>query len=370
MFEFKPFTMHTMKTVQSVIRPEILAMGAYHVADASGMVKLDVMESPYSLPDWLAREVGEVVSKLSLNRYPVPTLTRLLSLIAEKMGIPGGCDVLCGNGSDECIQFITAACAREGAVVMAPAPSFVMFQMHALFYRLKFVPVSLRPDFSLDADAFIAAMAEHKPALVWLAYPNNPTGSPFSMAEVERIVRAAPGLVVIDEAYQPFATDSFMPRVAEFPNMVVMRTVSKISLAGVRLGYVGGRPEWIREFDKTRAPFNISVLAEAVAIKILENKHVLDEQAAKVLAEREVVRGALSRMRGLTQYPTAANFICVRVEGGAGAGTAVFESMKRQKVLVKNFSGGHPMLENCLRLTIGAPDENRAMLAALEAALS
>jgi len=359
-----------MNIVQKIIRPEVLAMGAYPVADATGMVKLDVMESPYSLPDWLAREVGDVVSKLALNRYPVPSMTRLRALIARKMGVPDGFDVLCGNGSDECIQFITAACAREGAVVMAPAPSFVMFQMHALFYRLKFVPVCLRDDFSLDVDAFIAAMTAHQPALVWIAYPNNPTGSPFSMREVERIVRAAPGLVVIDEAYQPFAADSFMPRLAEFPNMVVMRTVSKISLAGVRLGYVAGSAAWIGEFDKTRAPFNISVLDEAVAIKILENKQVLDEQAALVLAERPVVERALAELAGLRQYPSAANFICVRIEGAPGRGTAVFESMKRQKVLVKNFSGGHPMLDNCLRLTIGSPPENRAMLAALAVALS
>lgn len=359
-----------MSIASSVIRPEILAMGAYHVADATGMVKLDVMESPYTLPDWLAREVGTVVAGLELNRYPVPTLTRLRALIAEKMGVPAGFEVLCGNGSDECIQFITAACAREGAVVMAPAPSFVMFQMHALFYRLKFVPVPLQADFSLDVEAFLAAMAEHRPALVWLAYPNNPTGSPYSRADVERIVRAAPGLVVIDEAYQPYASDSFMPRLAEFANLVVMRTVSKISLAGVRLGYVGGSAAWIREFDKTRAPYNISVVTEAVAIKILENKQVLDEQAARVLAEREVVQKALAQMPRLAQYPTAANFVCVRVAGPAGAGTAVFEAMKRQGVLVKNFSGGHPMLDNCLRLTIGTPDENRAMLAALRVALS
>jgi histidinol-phosphate aminotransferase len=359
-----------MDIIDQVIRPEIRAMGAYPVPDATGMVKLDVMESPYALPEWLAREVGDLVATLPLNRYPVPSLTRLRALIADKMGVPEDYDVLCGNGSDECIQFITAACAREGAVVMAPAPSFVMFQMHALFYRLKFVPVSLRPDFSLDVDAFLAAMAEHRPSLVWLAYPNNPTGSPFSMAEVERIVRAAPGLVVIDEAYQPFADDTFMSRLPEFPNMVVMRTVSKISLAGIRLGYVAGSPAWIREFDKTRAPFNISVLGEAVATKILQNKQVIDDFSHRVLAERAVVQKALAGMRGLTQFPSAANFVCVRIEGPAGAGTAVFENMKRQKVLVKNFSGGHPLLENCLRLTIGSPEENRAMLAALEVALS
>ncbi|MBL8382438.1 MAG: histidinol-phosphate transaminase [Burkholderiales bacterium] len=355
--------------VDTVIRPEIRAMGAYSVADAAGMIKLDVMESPYALPDWLAREIGDIVARLPLNRYPVPSLTRLRALIAATMGVPAGCDVLCGNGSDECIQYITAACAREGAVVMAPAPSFVMFQMHALFYRLQFVPVTLRPDFSLDADAFIDAMARHRPSLVWIAYPNNPTGSPFAAADIERIVRAAPGLVVVDEAYQPFAADSFMPRLAEFPNLAVMRTVSKISMAGVRLGYVGAAPEWIREFDKTRAPYNISVLAEAVAIKILENKHVIDEQAARVLAERKVVSDALSGLRGLTQFPSAANFICVRIDGPPGAGTAVFDGMRRRGVLVKNFSGGHPLLQNCLRLTIGTPEENRAMLAALSASL-
>ena len=358
-----------MSLIDQVIRPEIRAMGAYHVADATGMVKLDVMESPYSLPDWLAREVGDAVSRLALNRYPVPTLTRLRAMLKEKMGVPAGMDLLCGNGSDECIQYITAACAREGATVMAPSPSFVMFQMHALFYRLNFVAVPLREDFSLDPDAFIEAMSRHGPALVWLAYPNNPTGSPFSMAQVERIVRAAPGLVVIDEAYQPFAADSFMPRLAEFPNMVVMRTVSKISMAGVRIGYVAGSPGWIAEFDKTRAPFNISVLSEAVTIKVLEHKQVIDDQAARVLAERSVVQAALAGIAGLTQYPTAANFVCVRIAGGAGAGTAIFEKMKQQKVLVKNFSGGHPMLENCLRLTIGTPQENSAMIVALKAAL-
>ena len=358
-----------MNLIDQVIRPEIRAMGAYHVADATGMVKLDVMESPYSLPDWLAREVGDTVSRLALNRYPVPTLTRLRAMLKEKMGVPAGMDLLCGNGSDECIQYITAACAREGATVMAPSPSFVMFQMHALFYRLNFVAVPLRDDFSLDPDAFIEAMTRHSPALVWLAYPNNPTGSPFSMAQVERIVRAAPGLVVIDEAYQPFAADSFMPRLAEFPNMVVMRTVSKISMAGVRMGYVAGSSEWIAEFDKTRAPFNISVLSEAVTIKVLEHKQVIDEQAACVLAERPVVQAALADIAGLTQYPTAANFVCVRIAGGAGAGTVIFEKMKQQKVLVKNFSGSHPILENCLRLTIGTPQENSAMIAALKAAL-
>jgi len=365
-----------MSAASKVIRPEVLAMQAYHVSDATGLVKLDVMESPYRLPDGLAAEIGQLVAELEMNRYPVPTAAKLRALIREVMQVPAGCDVLLGNGSDECIQYITAALAREGAVVMAPVPSFAMFAMHAFFYRLRFVGMPLRGDFTLDSEAFLAAMAREKPALVWLAYPNNPTGNAFPVADIGRIVRAAPGLVVIDEAYQPFAGSTFMPRLAEFENMVVMRTVSKIGMAGLRLGYVAGRPEWIAAFNKTRSPFNINVLTEAVAIKLLQNKKVLDAQAAKVLAERERMQPALEKLGGLTVYPSAANFLLVRVagaqrsaQGALGAGTRVFESLKAQGVLVKDFSGGHPLLENCLRLTIGTPEENRILLAALGEAL-
>jgi histidinol-phosphate aminotransferase len=358
-----------MSAADKVVRPEVRAMQAYPVADATGLVKLDVMESPYGLPKELAEEVGRLVAALSLNRYPVPTASRLRALIREVMQVPAGCDVLLGNGSDECIQYVTATVAREGAVVMAPAPSFAMFSMHAFFYRLRFVGVPLREDFTLDAEAFLAAMAKDKPALVWIAFPNNPTGNAFPAADIERIVRAAPGLVVLDEAYQPFAGATFMPRLAEFENMVVMRTVSKIGMAGLRLGYVAGRPEWIDAFNKARSPFNINVVTEAIAIRLLENKAVLDAQAAKVLAERERLRPELERLPGLTVYPTAANFFLVRVAGGRGAGTRVFDGLKAQGVLVKDFSGGLPALENCLRLTVGTPDENRILLTALREAL-
>ncbi len=358
-----------MSAASRVIRPEIQAMHAYPVADATGMVKLDVMESPYGLPPELAAEVGRIVAGLSLNRYPVPTAHRLRALIREVMQVPAGCDVLLGNGSDECIQYITAAVAREGAVVMAPTPSFAMFSIYPLFYRVRFVAVPLRADFTLDAEAFLAAMARERPALVWVAFPNNPTGNAFPAADIERILRAAPGLVVIDEAYQPFAGATFMPRLAEFENLAVLRTVSKIGMAGLRLGYVCARPEWIEAFNKTRSPFNVNVVTEAVAIKLLENKPVLDAQAAKVLAERERMRPLLEALPGLTVYPTAANFFLVRVEGGEGAAARVFERLKQQGVLVKDFPG-HPQLGRHLRVTVGTPEENRILLTALREALA
>jgi histidinol-phosphate aminotransferase len=358
-----------MSTAKRIIRPEIQALSAYHVMDASGLVKLDVMESPYRLPEWLAKEVGEVVANLELNRYPVPTATKLRGLIKQTMGVPAGCDVLLGNGSDECITYITTAIGKPGAVVLAPSPSFVIFQMAAMFQHLKFVGVPLNDDFSLDADKFVAAVKEHQPALTWIAYPTNPTGNAFKVADIERIIAAAPGLVVIDEAYQPFADGSFMPRLNEFDNVVVMRTVSKIGMAGMRLGYVAGKPEWISEFDKTRPPYNINVMTEAVAIKLLQHKEVLDAQARAILAEREVVASELRKLPQLTVYPSATNFVLARVAGEKGAAGKVFDSMKAAGVLIKNLSGGHPALENCLRITVGTPEENRAMLAALTAAL-
>jgi histidinol-phosphate aminotransferase len=322
------------------------------------------MESPYGLPKELAEEIGRLVAGLSLNRYPVPTADKLRALIKEVMQVPAGCDVLLGNGSDECIQYITATVAREGAVAMSPAPSFAMFSAYALSYRIRFVGVPLREDFSFDADAFLAAMAKEQPAVVWIAFPNNPTGNAFAVADIERVIRAAPGLVVVDEAYQPFAGDTYMPRLAEFENLVVLRTVSKIGMAGLRLGYVCGRPEWIDAFNKMRSPFNINVLTEAVAIKLLENKKVLDAQAAKVLAERDRIEPLLRALPGLTVYPSAANFFLVRVTDAA----TVFASLKSQGVLVKDFPG-HPQLGRHLRLTVGTPDENRILLAALREAL-
>jgi histidinol-phosphate aminotransferase len=335
-----------MSIASKVIRPEIQGMHAYPVADATGLVKLDLMESPYGLPPELAAEIGRIVSQLSLNRYPVPSAQRLRALIGKVMQVPAGCQVLLGNGSDDCIQYITATLASEGATVMAPAPSFAMFSMYAFFYRLRFVGVPLRADFTLDVDVFLAGMEKERPALVWIAFPNNPTGNAFPIEDIERIVRAAPGLVV-----------------------VVMRTVSKIGMAGLRLGYVCGRPEWIGAFNKARSPFNVNVVTEAVAIKLLENKAVLDAQAARVLAERERVRPELQRLAGLTVYPSVANFFLARVAGPKGAGARVYESLKAQGVLVKDFSGGHPQLENCLRLTIGTPEENRILVAGLREAL-
>jgi histidinol-phosphate aminotransferase len=345
-----------------LVRPEILALKAYHVAEAEGMVKLDAMENPYLLPPAMRRELAEALSAVELNRYPEPSGRKLRELLARKMDVPAGMELLLGNGSDDLIQIVTMALARPGAVMMYPAPTFVMYSMNATFTGMKPVAVPLREDFSFDADEFIARMKAEKPALVFLAYPNNPTGVLYPEEDVAKVIRAAEGLVVVDEAYHVFARKSFMPRLAQFPNLLVVRTVSKLGLAGIRLGYMAGRPEWIREFNKLRQAYNVGVLNQAAALFVLERLEVLEEQAARIRRDRTSLGNDIAALPGTQVFPSEANFFLVRVPDAE----RTYEALKRQNVLVRNL---HPGLKNCLRINVGTPDENRILLAALREAL-
>jgi histidinol-phosphate aminotransferase len=347
--------------IERWVRPEIRAMKAYPVIDAQGMIKLDVMENPFGLPEHVRDEIAAAVRDLELNRYPVPDAPRLAARLRQTYGIPEAQAILLGNGSDELIQLVTLALARPEAVVVAPIPTFPMYRMDAVFYGMRFEGVPLAADFSLDRDAMLAAIERHQPALVWMSYPNNPTGNLYSVQAMEEIIARAPGLVVIDEAYQAFADESFLPRLAEFPNLIVMRTISKIGFAGLRLGYMAGHPDWIAEFNKVRPPYNVNVLTQAVAETVLRHPEVIAEQAATIKAERARLIQALEGMPGAQPFASAANFVLVRVPDAP----AVYEALKARKILIKSFHGVHPLLEQCLRLTVGTPDENRALIAAL-----
>ena len=347
---------------QDLVRPEILALKAYQVADAQGMVKLDAMENPYPLPEAMRRELAEVLARTELNRYPEPTGRKLRELIAKKMQVPPGMELLLGNGSDDLIQIITLALARPGAVMMYPGPTFVMYAMNATFFGMRGVSAGLREDFTLDLQAFLAAMREHEPSLIYIAYPNNPTGVLYPEQDVLAILRAAQGLVVLDEAYHVFAQKTFMPRLAEFPNLVVLRTMSKLGLAGIRLGYLAGRPEWIGEFNKVRQAYNVNVLTQAAALFVLERLDVLEKQAAVIRGERAGLGNALAALAGVTVYPSEANFFLIRVPDAE----RTFEGLRGQGVLVRSL---HPGLRGCLRVTVGTPEENRILLNAMREAL-
>jgi histidinol-phosphate aminotransferase len=353
------------KLPRNLVREEILALKAYHVASASGMIKLDAMENPYRLPEALRDEVARMVATLPLNRYPDPTAPELKARLRDVFGIPGASEILIGNGSDEIIQIVAQALARPGAALLAPEPSFAMYRMNALFTSMRYVGVPLAPDFTLDLARTLAAIRESQPALVFVAYPNNPTGNLFPAEAVARIIEEAPGLVVLDEAYHVFAGQTFMHRLHEFPNLMVMRTVSKLGLAGIRLGYAAASPEWIAELDKVRPPYNVNMITQFVAERVLGHIAALDRQAEAIKAERENLAGRLRDLKGVEPYPSDANFILVRVPDAA----TVYSRLQERRVLVRNFHGAHPLLANCLRLTVGTPGENELMLDALSGSL-
>ncbi len=354
----------------SVVRPDVLAMAAYAVQDCAGLLKLDAMENPHRLPAGLQVQLGLRLGAVALNRYPANGLRELADALALHAAIPAGFSIVLGNGSDELIAMLSVACDRPGASVLAPVPGFVMYGVSARLQGLRFIGVPLRDDFELDEAAMLAAMAEHRPAIVYLAYPNNPTANLWDAAVMERIIAAAPGLVVIDEAYQPFAGRSFMERIARYSNVLLMRTLSKFGLAGVRIGYLVGPRALMAHINKVRPPYNISVLNAQCALFALEHADVFAEQARDIVVQRGQLLAALRAVDALQVYPSDANMLLVRIlSGDTQAADRVHQGMKKRGVLVKNMSATDPLLRNCLRLTVGTADENHAMLAALKASL-
>jgi histidinol-phosphate aminotransferase len=355
------------KDPASLVRDEVRALRAYHVSPAEGLVKLDAMENPYRLPETLRREMGERLADVSVNRYPDPNAPALKARMRVALRVPQGQELLLGNGSDEIIQIISLALAKPGAVALAPEPSFVMYRMSAITAGLRYVGVPLATDFTLDEAALLEAIARHRPALVWIAYPNNPSGNLFSREAILRVIEAAPGLVVVDEAYHAFSGGAtLMDELGRVPNLVLMRTVSKMGLAGLRLGCAIGAREWLDEFEKLRLPYNVNALSAVAGDLLLAHHEALEDQTRRIVADRARLEAELDAIPGVTRFPSAANFILVRVADGP----ATFEALKQRGILVRTFHGSHPLLAHTLRLTVGAPDENRRLVDALRSILS
>lgn len=346
------------------IRKNIRALQAYHVPDPGDMIKLDAMENPYQWPEAMQQAWLQELAGQALNRYPDPSAAVLTRALRESFGIPETVDVLLGNGSDELIQIMAMAVAGPGRAILAPEPGFVMYRMIAEFTGMDYVAVPLQADdFSLDMEAMRNAIDEHDPAIIFLAYPNNPTGNLFDEQQVREIIEQGNGLVVVDEAYAAFASHSFLPMLTEYDNLLVMRTVSKMGLAGLRLGFLMGTPALVREFDKIRLPYNINVLTQSSATYALAHRDVLDAQTSLIREQRQQLFDDLSVMDGIVVYPSEANFLLLRTaKGQAGR---IFEGLKQKGVLIKNLDPAGGMLQDCLRVTVGRPEENAAFVTAL-----
>ncbi len=348
----------------NLIRPEIQVINAYHVPDSGNMIKLDAMENPYHMPDKLMDEWLLLVKRAEINRYPDPSAAKLASVLKDYMGVADENTMILGNGSDELIQILAMAVAQSGAKILAPEPGFVMYSMISTFVGMEYIGVPLKENFSLDMPTMLNAIATHQPALIFLAYPNNPTGNLFDDDDIIEVINAANGLVVLDEAYHPFACQSFMSRLGEFDNLLVMRTVSKMGLAGLRLGMLAGPKKWLVELDKIRLPYNINILTQVTAEFALSHASIFDQQAKNIRQQREWVFSELTAFSQFKVYPSRANFILLKVLQGDAS--RIFECLKEQGILIKNSHSAGGVLTQCLRITIGLPEENKALIAALK----
>ena len=345
------------------VRPELRALQAYHVPEAGDLIKLDAMENPYCWPQWLVDAWLEELRGTTLSRYPDPAAGALKARLRAVLDVPGDCRTVLGNGSDELIQMIIQTVASPGRVIMAPEPTFVMYRQLAVVTGLVWSGVPLLEDFSIDADAMIDAIETQQPAVVFLAYPNNPTGNLFDRAVIEAILSQAPGLVVVDEAYAPFTDESFMCQLPVYDNLLVLRTLSKMGFAGLRLGLLAGASDWLAEIEKTRLPYNISTLNQQTGEFALGHYEVFAGQANTLRSHRDALSEQLTRVPGLTVYPSEANFILFRVPQGQGP--AIHEGLKTCGILIKNLDGSAPALSDCLRVTVGKSEENAAFIEAL-----
>lgn len=359
-----------MAALETTVRADVQATQAYVVANAQGMLKLDAMENPHELPLALREELAERLKNAALNRYPEPQMPALESALRQAFDMPDEAAVLFGNGSDELIDIVIRTCCMPGDVVMSPVPTFVMYAVSSQWAHARFVGVDFNADLSLNLPAMLQAIAEHKPKVVFLAYPNNPTGVAMSKADIEAVVKASPGLVVVDEAYEAFADESFMPDVLKYPNVLVLRTLSKLGLAGIRLGYAVASKAWIAQIDKVRPPYNVNILTRIAAEFALRHHGVLADQAARLCSNRTSLSKALESLAkshaGMEVFDSHANFLLFRVPEAH----RVFELLKNEGILIKYVGKMHPLLKDCLRVTVSTEAENQTFLTALEVALN
>ena len=310
---------------------------------------------------WLAG-----LSKVDINRYPDPDCRELKTQIRAAFDIADDCDLVLGNGSDELIQMLVLL-VGGGRVVLAPTPTFSMYRLITIAGGGAFIGVPLDADFHLDGEAILAAIAHHKPACIFFARPNNPSGNCFDETLILEVLSNAPGLVVVDEAYYDFCRETMLAHCADFPNLMVLRTLSKSGMAALRLGFLIAHPDWAAQIEKVRLPYNINALTQKSAAFYLAHHDFIQRQAADIVAQRAQVSAQLGKLRGVYPYPSDANFILFKLDCDGGQ---VYDRLKKHGVLVKNLHRDNSPLANCLRVTIGSEAENAQFLRALGESLT
>lgn len=346
------------KDITRLVRPQVRKLTAYHVDETPVRIKLDAMENPFRMPEEIRREIAASVRNAPINLYPDPSAKAVKKAIAALWGMKPGQMVL-GNGSDELIQAIILA---FGGPVLVPTPTFAMYDITARALGQAVATVSLGKDFGLDADLVIKKAKECRAKIIFIACPNNPTGNRFSDRAVRKILDSVNAAVVLDEAYYSFSGKTWLPLMKKYPNMIILRTLSKIGFAGLRIGALTAAPAVVDELNKIRLPYNINTLSQTAAVTALRHGDVVDKQISLLISERQRLYNAFLRMPGVTAYPSETNFILIRTAADA---TRIHQRLKQSGILVKNLNRPGP-LKNCLRVTVGTPEENREFLRTLQ----
>ncbi len=355
-------------TPEQLLRPDILKLSAYHVADAKGLVKLDAMENPHDWPGELQEAWLSHLHLSHINRYPDPSARSLKRSLNHLLGNHEEQGMILGNGSDELIQTLCLALAdpsnSKPRTLLSVEPGFAMYPIISRMTGLNYVGIPLQKDFNLDIQVLLDAIDTHQPVLTFIAQPNNPTGNVFPRRQIEQIIRTSSGLVVIDEAYFPFTDSTMLDQLYHHDNLLILRTVSKMGLAGLRLGMLLGPDPWLEQLEKLRLPYNIGTLTQLTAEFALQHKETLQASVADIRRQRGHLYQQMKTLSGFTIYPSEANFLLFR--SPEGTGPDLHRYLIQQGILIKNLHGSHPMLTDCLRVTVGTKEENQRFVSTLQ----
>jgi histidinol-phosphate aminotransferase len=346
---------------QELIKPAVAQLRAYDPHKRPGEVKLDANEHPFALPPVVQEAVLRALTAVPVNRYPDPEAESLRHTLAKLLDVAPDM-LLLGNGSDELVQMVLMACGAPGAGVLTPTPTFSMYRLGALMLDQRPVEVPLTANWHLDMPQMLAAIARERPRVTFLATPNNPTANCFDGAAVRQLIEAVPGVIVIDEAYYEFSGQTVLPLLKSYPHLLVFRTLSKVGMAGLRVGILLGNPAVVQEINKVRLPYNLNAYSQVAAEVVLQHWAGMAPEFRLVIDERHRLRAGLERIPGVTVFPSQANFLLARVDAG---GAGVWEALGAEGILVRHFPGS-PALHDCLRITVGTPSENERLLAALQ----